>query len=151
MYWFWQKIGLGYILGDVLIISSGHPGKKREADDDDSKFDLTWKMTIKILQKMRTEKIDLKIIPSGAAQWYPGLPNGIFLNQTPYLGIFWRALKYKMLKYFMALWNMLRSFGICYGHFGKLVEIWYIFLRFGMCRDSSYGSWDRTPIECIGW
>jgi hypothetical protein len=89
---------------------------------------------------MRTEKIDLKIIPSGAAQWYPGLPNGIFLNQTPYLGIFWRALKYKMLKYFMALWNMLRSFGICYGHFGKLVEIWYIFLRFGMCRDSSYGS-----------
>jgi hypothetical protein len=35
-----------------------------------------------------------------------------FQNKNPNLGKFWRALEWKMLLYFMVIWNILRSFGI---------------------------------------
>jgi hypothetical protein len=56
-----------------------------------------------------------------------------FQTKNPNLGKFWRAFKWKMLEYFMAIWNILRPFGIFWYifPFGKLVIIWYIFPRFG--------------------
>jgi hypothetical protein len=38
-----------------------------------------------------------------------------FKNQKSLLGIFWRALEWKMLAYFITIWNVLRPFGIIYG------------------------------------
>jgi hypothetical protein len=42
----------------------------------------------------------------------------------PNLGKFWSALDWKMLKYFMAIWNILLRFWNFYGH-------WVIFCSFG--------------------
>jgi hypothetical protein len=45
------------------------------------------------------------------------LPDGLFSNQkNPNLGKFWRALGRKMFIYFMAIWNILRTFVIFYDH-----------------------------------
>jgi hypothetical protein len=49
---------------------------------------------------------------------------------NPNLGKFWRALDWKMLMYFMAIWNILQRFGIFYDHQVHFVFIWYIFPRF---------------------
>jgi hypothetical protein len=57
------------------------------------------------------------------ATFFPdaGLPDGIFQTKNPNFGKFWRAFKWKMLKYLMAI-------GIHYGHFGifygYLVSLW---------------------------
>jgi hypothetical protein len=51
-----------------------------------------------------------------------------FQIKNPNLGKFWRALDWKMfgmLKYFRAIWNILRPFGIFYDHssgFGILLQ-----------------------------
>jgi hypothetical protein len=57
------------------------------------------------------------------AQAEAGLPDGLFSNQNRNLGKFWRALEWKMLLYFMIIWNILRHiwyklwpFGIVCGH-----------------------------------
>jgi hypothetical protein len=50
-----------------------------------------------------------------------------FQTKNPKLGKFWRALAWKMLIYFMAIWNMLQKFGSFYDHFVHFVFIWYIF------------------------
>jgi hypothetical protein len=39
-------------------------------------------------------------------------------TKYPYLGIFWRALEWKVLLHFMAIWD------IQYGHFEFLAPIW---------------------------
>jgi hypothetical protein len=39
-----------------------------------------------------------------------------FQTQNSDLGKFWRALDWKMFVYFMTIWNILRPFGIIYGH-----------------------------------
>jgi hypothetical protein len=57
----------------------------------------------------------------------PGLPDGFFLNQNHNLGKFWRAIDWKMLIYFMDIWNILHTFGIFYNHLVHFVFIWYIF------------------------
>jgi hypothetical protein len=49
----------------------------------------------------------------------PELPDGIFSNQKYRFGIFLRVLQGKMLVYLM-------PFGIFYGHFIYLMDIWYI-------------------------
>jgi hypothetical protein len=39
---------------------------------------------------------------------------------------------------FMAIWSILRSFGIVCGHFVQFMVIWYIFSCFGMlCQEKS--------------
>jgi hypothetical protein len=38
-----------------------------------------------------------------------------FQTKNPNLGKFWRALEWKMLVYFMVIWNILLPFGIFYG------------------------------------
>jgi hypothetical protein len=47
-----------------------------------------------------------------------------FQTKNPTLGKFWRALDWKMLIYFMVIWNILWRFRIFYGH-------WYILYSFG--------------------
>jgi hypothetical protein len=44
-----------------------------------------------------------------------------FQTKNPHLGKFWRALEWKMMVYFMVIWNILRSVGIFYGH---LIKLW---------------------------
>jgi hypothetical protein len=60
-------------------------------------------------------KTGLSLMLSRAARWY------FFQTKHPNLGEFWRGLKWKMSEYFMAIWNILRPFGIIYGH---LVRWW---------------------------
>jgi hypothetical protein len=57
------------------------------------------------------------------------LPDGILKN----LGIFWRALEWKMFVYFMANWNILKQFGI-------FLPIWYISPRFGLLYQEKSGN-----------
>jgi hypothetical protein len=49
-----------------------------------------------------------------------------FQTKIPNLGKFWRALEFKMLIYFMAIWNILQTFEIFYNHLIRFVFIWYI-------------------------
>jgi hypothetical protein len=61
-----------------------------------------------------------------------------FQAKNTNLGMFWRALDWKMLVYFIIIWNILRSFGIFYGHLVMLWKFWYIFSRFGiLCQEES--------------
>jgi hypothetical protein len=50
-----------------------------------------------------------------------------FQTKNSTLGKFWRVLQWTMLVYFMAIWSILRSFGIFYGHLIYFVAIRYIF------------------------
>jgi hypothetical protein len=61
-----------------------------------------------------------------------------FQTKNPSLGKFWRALEWKMLLYLVVISSILQPFDIFYGHFGKVVVIWYIFPRFGiLCQEKS--------------
>jgi hypothetical protein len=48
-------------------------------------------------------------------------------TKNPNLGKFWRALDWTMLIYFIAIWSILRTFGIFHDHLVHFVFIWYIF------------------------
>jgi hypothetical protein len=50
-----------------------------------------------------------------------------FQTKNPNLCIFLRALDGKLTMYFMAIWNILRTFGKFYNHVGNFMTIWYIF------------------------
>jgi hypothetical protein len=80
-----------------------------------------------------------------------------FQTKNPNLGKFWGSLEWKMLVYFMVIWNILWQFGIFYGHlehfnaiwnilwpFGNVVVIWYIFPRFGVLSDDKSGNPGRN-------
>jgi hypothetical protein len=41
-------------------------------------------------------------------------------------------MEWKMLVYFMAIWYILRPFGIFYGHLVYFTAIWYILRPFGI-------------------
>jgi hypothetical protein len=58
-------------------------------------------------------------------QFAAGLPD--FQTPNRNLGKFWKALEWKKLVHFMAIWNILRPFGIIYGCLLLSVVIWYIF------------------------
>jgi hypothetical protein len=49
-----------------------------------------------------------------------------FQTKNPNLGRFWRVLEWKILLYFMTIWNILWPFGIIYGRLVCFVVIWYI-------------------------
>jgi hypothetical protein len=65
-----------------------------------------------------------------------GLPDGIFSNQKTNLAIFWWVLQWKVLVYFMAIWNILLPFAIFY----VWLQIWFIFSRFGMLYQEKSGN-----------
>jgi hypothetical protein len=90
-----------------------------------------------------------------------GLPDGIFSYQksqlvcfhtkNPNLCIFSLDLEWKMLVYFMAIWNILRPFSIFYGQiiylrqFGNFMVIWYIFPPFWYIAPRKiWQPWSRT-------
>jgi hypothetical protein len=59
-----------------------------------------------------------------------------FHNKNPNLGIFYRALEWKMPLYFIALWNYLWPFGTFYWQFGMFSshlvyfsQFWYVVPR----------------------
>jgi hypothetical protein len=64
-----------------------------------------------------------------------------FRTKNPSLGKFWRALDWKMLSmYFMAILNILRTFGIFNDHLVHFVFIWYIFSGFGIMNNEKSGN-----------
>jgi hypothetical protein len=63
-----------------------------------------------------------------------------FQTKNPNLGKFWRALEWKILVYFMAIWNILQSFG-------NIVVIWYIFPRFGILCQEKSGNLDPNQLR----
>jgi hypothetical protein len=73
------------------------------------------------------------------ARWF------VFKPKIPILFIFWRALDWKKLVYFVVIWNNLQSIGICIlWPFGNVAIIWYIFPHFGtVCQEKS-----GNPARC---
>jgi hypothetical protein len=66
-----------------------------------------------------------------------------FQTKNPNLGKFLRALDWKMLIYFMAIWNIFRTFGIFYVFYDHLVHftfIWYIFSGYGFTHHEKSGN-----------
>jgi hypothetical protein len=54
-----------------------------------------------------------------------------FQTKKNNLGKFWRALDWKMLIYFMAIWNILQTFEVFYDPLVHFVFIWHIFSGLG--------------------
>jgi hypothetical protein len=52
-----------------------------------------------------------------------------------------------MLEYFMAICNILRPFGLFYGHFSSLVVTGYIFLHFGILFQEKSGNPGHPPPQ----
>jgi hypothetical protein len=50
-----------------------------------------------------------------------------FRNKNPNLGKLFRALDWKMLMYFLAVWNILQTIGKFSDHLVHFVLIWFIF------------------------
>jgi hypothetical protein len=63
-----------------------------------------------------------------------------FQTKNPNLGKFRRDLDWKDLIYFMAIWNILRIFGIFYAHLVQFVFIWYILSGFGIMHQEKSGN-----------
>jgi hypothetical protein len=63
----------------------------------------------------------------------PGLPDGIFFRPKILIWVqFGRVLPSKMFVHFMAIWSILRPFGIFCGHLVYFVAIWSILRPFGL-------------------
>jgi hypothetical protein len=60
-----------------------------------------------------------------------------FRTKNTNLGKVWRALEWKLLVYFMTIWNILRSFGICSlwpfglvcGHLVYFSPFWFVWTK----------------------
>jgi hypothetical protein len=63
-----------------------------------------------------------------------------FQTKNHNLDNFWRALKSKIQVYFMAIWNILRPFGIFYGLLVILCSFWYISSHFGILYHEKSGN-----------
>jgi hypothetical protein len=63
-----------------------------------------------------------------------------FQTKTPKLGKFWWALDWKMFIYCLAIWNILRIFGIFYEDLVHFVFTWYIFSGFGITFQEKSGN-----------
>jgi hypothetical protein len=72
-----------------------------------------------------------------------------FLTQNPNLGKFWRGLDWKMLIYFLTIWNILPTFGVFYDPLVHFVFIWYIFPRFGIKYYKKSGNPGANPATTI--
>jgi hypothetical protein len=70
-----------------------------------------------------------------------GLPDGLFSKKkNTNLRKFWRTLEWKKLKYFMAVWNILWTFGIVCDHLVHFVLIWYIIPVLGIMYQEKSGN-----------
>jgi hypothetical protein len=75
--------------------------------------------------RQKTAEVAAKFAAFLLALSQPGLPDGLFSNKNPNLGIFCRVLQWKTLVYFTDVWSILRPFGI-------FVHIWYILWSLGI-------------------
>jgi hypothetical protein len=89
---------------------------------------LTWRAIKPSANSFRLRRPIKACLPSSG--FLRGCQMVYFQTKNPNLGKFWRALEWKMLKYFMTIWNILRTFGIFYDHLVHFVLIWYIFSSF---------------------
>jgi hypothetical protein len=64
-----------------------------------------------------------------------------FQTKNPDLGKFKRTLDWKMLIYFMVIWNILETFGIFYDHLVHFLLIWY---GFGILYREKSGNPERS-------
>jgi hypothetical protein len=102
--------------------SSGHP---------DSLANFLWKLEKSFCEEASSEREAL------TTRLEQGCQMVCFQTKNPNLGRFWRALEWKMMVYFMVIWNILLSFGINLWPFGNVVIIWYISPTFGiLCKKS---------------
>jgi hypothetical protein len=72
-----------------------------------------------------------------------------FQTKNPNLGKFLRALYWKMLIYFKAIWNILQTFGIFYDHLVHFMYIWYIFSGFGITNQEKSGNPDPHLTQYV--
>jgi hypothetical protein len=63
-----------------------------------------------------------------------------FPTENPNLGKFWGVLPWKILVYFMPIWNILGPLEIFYDNLVYFVVIWYIFPRFGILDQEKSGN-----------
>jgi hypothetical protein len=61
-----------------------------------------------------------------------------FQTKNPSFGKFWKALDWKILIYFMVIWNILRTFRIFYDHLAHFYGF-----------SGNPGSHEKTPLK--GW
>jgi hypothetical protein len=54
---------------------------------------------------------------------WPGLPDGLFSNQTPSFGTFWKPFERKIFKSFMTIWYTLCPYALFYGNLACVVAI----------------------------
>jgi hypothetical protein len=69
-----------------------------------------------------------------------------FQTKNPNLGKFLRSLDWKVLIHFMAIWNILRTFGVFCDHLVYFVFIWYIFYGFGITYQENLASLLATTV-----
>jgi hypothetical protein len=69
-----------------------------------------------------------------------GCQMAYFKTKNPNLGKFWRVLQWKMLVYLLAIWSILRPFGIFCDHLVHFAFIWYIFSAFGIMYQEKSGN-----------
>jgi hypothetical protein len=69
-----------------------------------------------------------------------GLPDGLFQTKNPNFGKNFWASDWKIFIKFMAIWTILRIFGIFYDHSVHFVFIWYIFSSFGIMHQEKSGN-----------
>jgi hypothetical protein len=70
-----------------------------------------------------------------------------FQTKNPNLGQFWRALKWKMLVYFKAIWNILRPIGIFIWPFVIQWSFGVYFSRFGILYHEKSGNPASDPLK----
>jgi hypothetical protein len=70
-----------------------------------------------------------------------------FQTKNLNLDKFWWTLEWIMLKYFMAIWNILRTLGIFYDHLVHFMLIWYIFPVLVSCTKKNLAALFPTQAE----
>jgi hypothetical protein len=86
---------------------------------------------------------NLGVLPRKRDEWRcpeQGCQMVYFQTKNSNFGKFWRALDWKVLVYFMTIWNILRAFGIFHDHSVHLMFIWYIFSSFGIMYPEKSGN-----------
>jgi hypothetical protein len=70
-----------------------------------------------------------------------------FLTKNPNLGKFWREFFWKMVVYFVTIWNTLQTFGIIYGRLVLFVVILYIFPILACLDQEKSGNPDVEAVD----
>jgi uncharacterized Tic20 family protein len=83
--------------------------------------------------------VDFKILVM-----YQGCQMVYFQTKNPDMGKFYRLWQWKMLVYFIAVWSILRPFGIFCGHLVYFMVSWYDFPVLVYCTKKNLATLLRT-------